>query len=66
MVASDMYNGETYDSRLEDLSWATSGGKSSVIQFAAAVVVAAPSAEVQVTSHSILPEIGVRDPIACF
>lgn len=60
IVMSDMYAGETFDSRQAIADWTTVGGGSSAFSNDSVVAVTAPSADVEVTSHSVMPTIGVR------
>lgn len=64
VVLSDIYEGETYDARLEQVGWTGVDFDPSVAppggEWHAAVRGHAPSSDVVLSSHAVMPMIGIR------
>lgn len=65
VTATDIYIGETFNATLEQPEWASpSFSPSAATGWAAAAAASPPSANVTVSSHAVLPRIGIRRSFA--
>ena len=61
VTAVDIYDGETYDARAEVSGWADATSSSNDAPWSKVVAGNPPSDRVKVSSHAVLPVIGVRE-----